>query len=120
VDDSLAIALGISAIGMTLLFLALGFFYILLTLMTAVIKDRPSSQAARAGVQDGGTGEEEARLRAAAVAVALARAEAEQEGPGSVSPAALGESDVSRPVSPWWALHHQRKLTPNSDPRRAR
>lgn len=112
-DNSLAIALGITVIGMTLLFLALFFFYGLMWLITAVIKD-PASTRVEADAKESGRGEDEALLQAAAIAVTLARAQAEQ-GAAMVGTEATG----SQPVSPWWVMHHQREMVPSSQKRRA-
>ncbi len=101
----LMVVLVITAVGMTLLFLALAFFYGLLSLLTAAIQDRSREPERNAATEPA---EEEARLQAAALAVALARAEAEL----TASPT-TGEATASLPVSPWWALHHQRRLTPH-------
>jgi Na+-transporting methylmalonyl-CoA/oxaloacetate decarboxylase gamma subunit len=117
-NDALVSALQITVIGMTLLFLTLGFFYGLLSLITAVIRDRP-------GVLR--TADEEptrklddvadAALAAAAVAVALARSEVDQE----IVRQYLGAGERSRgETDPWWSLHHERRLTLNPDTRRRR
>lgn len=114
-DDSLVQVLIISAAGMTLLFLALAFFYGLLALVTSVARDRFAGSAAptEAGV------ETEATLRAAAIAVALARAEAEQR-PIPAGERLEGGAVADGLVSPWWALHHQRQVASNSTMRRIR
>jgi hypothetical protein len=114
-ENSLVVVLIISAAGMTLLFLALAFFYGLLTLLTSMARDRAVAEAvpAEAGEEAG------VRLRAAAIAVALARAEAEQRG----VPAAVMPEDGTIPggvVSSWWTLHHQRQVASNSAARRIR
>jgi hypothetical protein len=115
-------ALVIALIGMTLLFLSLIFFYGLLSLITAVIKDRPTPKRAQAEVRtsqgERGIRPEEV-LRAAAVAVALARAEAEG-GPGLAMRHGPSETTVESPISPWWSLHHQRTLATNPNARRIR
>jgi hypothetical protein len=118
-DNSLFIALGITAIGMTLLFLALAFFYGLLSLMMVVIKDRPTHQAMLAGEQREEPDEGGELLRAVAVAVVMARAEAEQI---AVLTGALAtdEAGSSESVSPWWALHHQREVALGPETRRVR
>jgi Na+-transporting methylmalonyl-CoA/oxaloacetate decarboxylase gamma subunit len=118
-EDSLVTALIITAIGMTLLFLSLALFYGLLSLMTALLRER-SAEAdgarAREGEQAAGPGAGKgARLRAAALAVALARAEAEQ-GTGLVP----GDEVRGEAVSSWWALHHQRRLAFAPKARRTR
>lgn len=132
-DESLVIALMITVIGMSLLFLSLVFFYGMLSLL-ARIKDKdqtPDSvgpEALDATMPEGtafigdelGTGQA-ALHQAVAIAVALARAEAELEpGPGDTllapAPAAGGEQ-----VSAWWSLYHQRQLahrSANPDTRR--
>jgi Na+-transporting methylmalonyl-CoA/oxaloacetate decarboxylase gamma subunit len=122
VDSSITSALMIALIGMTLLFLSLIFFYGLLSLLTAVIKDRPApDRHTREGKS--GDGEMKARpeevLRAAVVAVALARAEAE-ERPDLTTTSVPGAASAEPAVSPWWSLHHQRQLGVNPSPRRSR
>ena len=105
-DNSLVVVLVISVAGMTLLFLALAFFYGLLTLMTKEFRKRVV--ASDLPVDEGPAALDSAEtLRAAAIAVALARAEAE----GRAAPAILDQEGES--VSSWWALHHQRRLAPN-------
>jgi hypothetical protein len=128
VTGSIGISLGITAIGMTLLFLALAFFYGLLSLMTSVMQDRrlpPEPQAAgrrkaAQGLQAAKELESDraaaeagpglVRRRAAAIAVALARAEAAATGPAPRPPA----PQEAGPASAWWALHHQRRLQPGT------
>lgn len=121
-ENSLAIALVIAAIGMSLLFLSLAFFYGLLSLLTATVRDRSpaaaqSEQAAAQGEEGGGR--EEAVLRAAAIAVALARAEAEHLASLTATPA-LDAVGTPRQESSWWTLHHQRQLTLQQNARRGR
>ena len=118
---SIGISLGITAIGMTLLFLALAFFYGLLSFMTAVMQERraPSLSGLQAaeGLQPAGAGEGdpgEARRRAAAIAVALARAEAAVTN----SPAVPAGPQEANQVSAWWSLHHQRAMARQSGTRR--
>ncbi|MGD2206362.1 MAG: hypothetical protein PVH17_06250 [Anaerolineae bacterium] len=113
-EHSLAVVFVISLAGMTLLFLALGFFYGLLSLLTSATQDRAlapedSAEPQVSAVQD------EAALRAAAIAVALARADAEQKA-GAVSTPAEAVDGWS--VSPWWALYHQQRLARNSEVQR--
>ena len=124
-DNSLLVALLISAVGMTLLFLFLAFFYGLLALLAAVFKDRPSTHKEQAvgskGMGDGTgiEGLEDAVLRAAVVAVALARAEAEgYSSPGAAAGSAEAADDSQ--ASAWWSLHHQRQVTTNPGSRRSR
>jgi len=106
-EQPLVVVLVVSAIGMTLLFLALAFFYGLLSLMASVVKDRPSVPESPA--EGGVAGEREAMVRAAAIAVALARAEA--EGHAGTAGGLAGWAPRGGPgVSAWWALHHQRQL----------
>jgi len=120
VNDALITALAIAVVGMTLLFLFLLLFYGMLSLLTAAVKDRPSTSAQSMKEEQGEMKAEEVVLRAAAIAaaiaVALARAEAEQ---GSSPPLAPGPSQaLSGRVSPWWALHHQRQVTTHQTTRR--
>jgi Na+-transporting methylmalonyl-CoA/oxaloacetate decarboxylase gamma subunit len=124
-DSSLGIALIITAIGMTLLFLSLVLFYGMLSLLTAVIKDKPTPPAQRVVERDDGdtkedrSRREESVLRAAAVAIALARAEMEQVSKFSAG-IATGEASTRQPASLWWSLHHQRQLTPHPNAWRRR
>jgi hypothetical protein len=106
VDNPLTIVLGISAAGMTLLFLALLLFYGILSFMTSLGQERGRQKAEPEAPRAVSPGEDEEalRLRAAAIAVALARAGA-APGPAVDVPA-------SQAVTPWWALHHQRRLNP--------
>jgi Na+-transporting methylmalonyl-CoA/oxaloacetate decarboxylase gamma subunit len=114
----MAAALIITAIGMTLLFLALAFFYGLMALMTAAVKDRPASRTP-AVQQDETPGETalDVLLQVAAIAVSVARAEAEQEFE-LVGTVVQDEAAASGLLSPWWALHHQRQLALYSHRRR--
>ena len=115
-NDALITALAIAVVGMTLLFLFLLLFYGMLSLLTAAVKDRPSTSSQSMKEEQGEMKAEEVVLRAAAIAVALARAEAEQ---GSSPPLAPGPSQaLSGRVSPWWALHHQRQVTTHQTTRR--
>jgi Na+-transporting methylmalonyl-CoA/oxaloacetate decarboxylase gamma subunit len=115
-DNPLGIALLIAAVGMSLLFLSLAFFYGLLSFLTATVKDQPASPAQQAAGRDQGKAaedkceEEEPLLRAAAVAIALARAEAEVGHSLAATPAMDG-TPGGQPVSPWWSLHHQRQMS---------
>jgi Na+-transporting methylmalonyl-CoA/oxaloacetate decarboxylase gamma subunit len=107
-------ALAITAIGMTLLFLTLAFFYGLLSAMARFIEDRRSGNSDEAVVAPDG-GDADAPLRAAAIAVALARAGAEER---AVPRGAPLPPQPSPGPSPWWAAHHQRRLGPNPGVRR--
>jgi hypothetical protein len=107
-------ALAITAIGMTLLFLTLAFFYGLLSAMARFIEDRRPGSSDDAVVAPD-AGDAEAALRAAAIAVALARAGAEGR---AVSRGAPRQAVPSPGPSPWWAAHHQRRLDPNPPIRR--
>jgi hypothetical protein len=98
---------------MTLLFLALALFYGLLTLITAVLKDKPATQERPVAGQRIESAEETARLRAAAIAIALARAEDE----AGVIPSSPETDDQF--ISAWWALHHHRAVTLKPKRRRA-
>ena len=122
-DNSLLAVLLISAVGMTLLFLFLAFFYGLLALLAAVFKDKPTTGTEPKAEEGMGDGKgpavlEDAVLRAAAVAVALARAEAEETSRSSAQ-AASEEIADGPPVSAWWSLHHQRQITTNPATRRS-
>ncbi len=99
-DNPLLLSWIVAGAGLLLLFLALAFLYGLMTLMTALVRDRPGEEK----------GEQEARRqeamlrRAAAIGVALARAEQET----GLIPAP--EKEIT---SPWWTFHHHRQLTSN-------
>ena len=134
-DNELLLALFITAVGMTLLFLSLALFYGLLTLMTRLFEDRPAEAGGQApgGLffrlrrpQAQPAAETPAaataarspdRLRAAVAAVAIARAEAEEVERARPQP---GEDAARRETSAWWALHHQRRMDSHADTRRAR
>jgi Na+-transporting methylmalonyl-CoA/oxaloacetate decarboxylase gamma subunit len=118
-QPSLTTALSLSAIGMALLFLALVLFYGLLSLMMAVLRDRPSPSTGAEAQLGAEPGEEERIFEATAIAVAMARAEAE-ERPSASGPPARDKSERARLASPWWELHHQRRLALGSKARRAR
>jgi Na+-transporting methylmalonyl-CoA/oxaloacetate decarboxylase gamma subunit len=116
-ENSLAIALVITAIGMTLLFLSLVLFYGIIALLTAVTRERPRKPPGGAvAVEELGNALERRALQAAAIAVSLARAEAEQShgAPGDLPSLASGDRDVT----PWWSMHHQHRLTEKKAPRR--
>lgn len=101
-DNALIIALIITAIGMTLLFLALTFFYGLLSLATRLFRERERAPAPTGEV--GEPDEPEAALLAAALAVSLARAEGEALPKGGADM----EEHPSAWPSAWWTLHQQR------------
>jgi Na+-transporting methylmalonyl-CoA/oxaloacetate decarboxylase gamma subunit len=116
-DNALITALAIAAIGMTLLFLALILFYGMISLLTATVRDKPSTPVPPTKEEEGEGKAEEVVLRAAAIAIALARAEAEE---GSSRPTASipVQSAIGR-VSPWWALYHQRQVSTYQTTRRS-
>ena len=118
-EEPLVTALFITVVGMTLLFLSLVLFYGLLTLMTAVLKDRKSEQEGEIAYEGRKEvprdGREGAVLKAAALAVALARAEMEKEGDQAVDEHSAAGTDSS-----WWTLHHQRRLARAPKARRMR
>lgn len=116
-DQDLVAALVISAVGITLLFLALALFYGLLVLLAAVFKGRASAEGG--GSEPSGPGPEraDAMLQAAAIGVALARAEADQ--PAGLNLVPSEEASAAAPsVSPWWALHHQHQVRHRPESRR--
>jgi Na+-transporting methylmalonyl-CoA/oxaloacetate decarboxylase gamma subunit len=113
----LVTALVISAIGMTLLFLSLVLFYGIISLLTAVTRERPATPSVRTeDTAEQNDAREERALQAAAVAIALARAEAERGAgkAGDSGNVAAGDLDVT----PWWSLHHQHQLAQEKRPRR--
>lgn len=113
-NEPLVMALGITVVGMTLLFLTLLLFYGLLSLLTVVFKAPAPAGGEAVSGSGGGPAGEEPMLRAAAIAVALARTEAERAS----LPALLPEEGEN--VSPWWVLHQQRQLTRGAGRRRNR
>lgn len=121
-EDTLPTALGITVIGMTLLFLALGLFYGLLALLTRVVRDRNGADEGLAETLAVGTAavtNDDAvatRLRAAAIAVALARAEAE----AVVRVVTEWEPGDTCTAGGWWAMHHGRRLGAPPSPWRGR
>jgi hypothetical protein len=118
-DNTVVVALGITVVGMSLLFLTLVLFYGLLTLLTKVLQDREPGQGIAVAGEPAEPGADDAVFQAAALAVALARAEFEV----SSTPGRGLAGDVAiegQQVNPWWALHHQRQLTPGSEARRTR
>jgi Na+-transporting methylmalonyl-CoA/oxaloacetate decarboxylase gamma subunit len=114
-ENSLLTALAITAIGMTLLFLALALFYGLLSLMMSIFERRAKPKALE--TKEPITAESGVLLRAAAVAVAMARAEAGQGDLTAPAPA-TGAETGREPPSPWWLLHHQRNVRPKPNARR--
>ena len=99
----------ISAVGMTLLFLALLLLTGLMFLLTAVTRERAEKPAATPSPE---SGPDVLQARAAVIAVALARAEQESS---LAAPTATEES-----TSAWRALHQQRQLNPSMPARRSR
>jgi hypothetical protein len=124
-NNSLLMALVISAVGMTLLFLSLVVFYGLLVLLTAIVKDGPMGvtrqKAKRMGSGAGEANDEQkdALIQAAAVAIALARAEAE-EGSSLGALVIPKEAAADQPVSVWWSLYHHRQICGTPSGRRSR
>jgi Na+-transporting methylmalonyl-CoA/oxaloacetate decarboxylase gamma subunit len=118
-ENPLVTVLMITALGMGLLFLALAFFYGLLSAMARGLKDRalpppqaPARRHKEAGEEEGGS-LAETRLQAAAVAIALARGRVQAPPPGV--PVAPAESPGgAQAPSAWWSLHHQRRLASGS------
>jgi len=111
VENVLVIALIITAIGMTLLFLALTFFYGLLSLATRVFQDHAPDPGAV--VEEENSDDREAALLAAALAVSLARAQGEKNAAMTGLP--VMDSPSMLP-SAWWTLHqhHNRNLGSSS------
>ncbi len=106
-DNLMVTAIVVSAVGMFLLFVALVFLYGMMYLMTSVLKD-PTPESALPAEGPGTEAVDETVVwRAAAAAVALARAEHESR---SARPSVPGETAEGGAVSPWWALHHSRRL----------
>lgn len=115
--SSVATAVAITVVGMTLLFLTLVFFYGLMVLITRALKD-PQAELEHTAEDTGKVpGSQEAMLRAAAIGVVMARAESEQSSGFPPNPAEGAGADPS-PTSTWWMFHHQRRLRPDSKARR--
>jgi hypothetical protein len=116
-ENPLVTALLITAIGVSLLFLSLVLFYGIISLLTAVTRDRSEISPAGADIAEERGGAPERRaLQAAAIAIALARAEVEQR-PGALngaSASAFSDRDATR----WWSLHHQHRLVEKRTRRR--
>lgn len=116
-DNSLVTALIISAIGITLLFLSLILFYGIISLLTAVTRDKPATPPGRTGNSEEQRDAPSGRAwQAAAIAIALARAEAEGEAGKASASVSLASGD--RDVTSWWSLHHQHRLAGKGKPRR--
>ena len=116
-ENSLATALVITAIGMTLLFLSLVLFYGIIALLTAATRERARKpHGAAVAVEELGNALDSRALQAAAIAVALARAEAEQSRDAFSDVPALGSS--GHDVTPWWSMYHQHRLAEKNRPRR--
>ena len=112
-ENPLTTSLVLTAIGMSLLFLSLVLFYGILSLLTAITRER-AREAARQEPEEHAP--EKRPLQAAAIAIALARVEAAQ-GPGSAGNAA-GLSAGTLDVTSWWSMHHQQRLAREKRPRR--
>jgi Na+-transporting methylmalonyl-CoA/oxaloacetate decarboxylase gamma subunit len=106
VENPWITVLMITVLGMGLLFLALAFFYGLLLAMARGLQDRAAAPVEQPALAPADADEEESRLQAAAVAIALARTARQSR----FSDAPAVEHGGSRAASPWWSLHHQRRL----------
>ena len=116
-EDSLITALIVSAIGISLLFLSLILFYGIISLLTAVTRDKPATPPGRTdSAEEQRDAPADRALQAAAIAIVLARAEAEGEAGKTSASAPLASGD--RDVTPWWSLHHQHRLAGKGEPRR--
>ena len=112
-ENPLTTSLVISAIGISLLFLSLVLFYGILSLLTAITRER-AGEAERQEPEEHGP--EHRALQAAAIAIALARIETAQ-GPGSAGKAA-GASPGALDAASWWSVHHQQRLAEEKRRRR--
>lgn len=104
-DDPIVVALTISAVGLSLLFVALLLLYGLMMALTAVARDRvPKPGLPEPGPPAPGSADDDRvrRAQVAVIAVALARAELEQ--------GAVPLSEPTRGWSPWRAFHAHRLL----------
>jgi Na+-transporting methylmalonyl-CoA/oxaloacetate decarboxylase gamma subunit len=99
----------ISAVGMTLLFLALLLLTGLMFLLTAVTRER-ARKPPTAPVTE--SAPDTLRARAAVIAVALARAEQES--------APVAPTEMEEMPSAWRALHQQRQLNRGLPARRSK
>jgi hypothetical protein len=116
-DPDLVAALVISAVGITLLFLALALFYGVLLLLAAIFEGRASADVADPEPASPEPEKADAALQAIAIGVALARARAEQTASLDLVPGE--EAFAAAPgVSPWWTLHHQRQVSHRPEARR--
>ena len=104
-ENPLTTSLVISAIGISLLFLSLVLFYGILSLLTAITRER-SKEAEQQEPEEHGP--EHRALQAAAIAIALARIDTAQ-GPGSAAQPA-GASAGTLDITSWWSVHHQQQL----------
>jgi hypothetical protein len=117
VDNSLVIVLILSAIGMSLLFLSLVLFYGIISLLTAATRERSAASAGRTtGAKAQADEPTDQALRAAAVAIALARAKA--KGQTARAGSSVTVASGGRELTPWWSLHHQRRLAEKGKSRR--
>ena len=117
-DNPLVTVLVISVIGMSLLFLSLVLFYGIISLLTAVTRERSSAPPGSAdGAEVRKDAPAERALRAAAVAIALARAQARGAGKARDF---LTPASADRDVTSWWSLHHQHRLVRKGKTRRPR
>jgi Na+-transporting methylmalonyl-CoA/oxaloacetate decarboxylase gamma subunit len=114
-EDPLTISLFVTGVGMLMLFVALGFLYGLMYLLTEYVTDRPEPQAEDQPTAGERPISESGRRTAAVIAVALARAEQAQSSPDTPEPSGGGRS-----ASLWWMTHHQRQLAQNRPARRSR
>jgi hypothetical protein len=116
-DQDLIAALVISAVGITLLFLALALFYGLLVLLAVIFKGHASTGIGGPEPASPEPETADAMLQAAAIGVALARADAERPPNLDLIPSREATGGYHS-VSPWWALHHQRQVTQKPSSRR--
>jgi Na+-transporting methylmalonyl-CoA/oxaloacetate decarboxylase gamma subunit len=112
-ENPLTTSLVITAIGMSLLFLSLVLFYGILSLLTAITRERPREAEQQESEQHAA---EDRSLQAAAIAIALARIQAAQ-GPGSAGEVVISPSSDCD-VTSWWAMHHQQRLAGEKRPGR--
>jgi Na+-transporting methylmalonyl-CoA/oxaloacetate decarboxylase gamma subunit len=112
-ENPLTTSLVLTAIGMSLLFLSLVLFYGILSLLTAITRER-AREAEQQEPEEHAP--QQRALQAAAIAIALARIETAQ-GPGSASEAASASAGTYDMTS-WWSMHHQQRLAGEKRPRR--
>jgi Na+-transporting methylmalonyl-CoA/oxaloacetate decarboxylase gamma subunit len=116
-DSLIVTAVRISAVGMTMLFIALIFLVGLMYLLTVLARDKDTDpDQATVEATKSTDRADAARRQAAVIAVALARAEVESSAVSAPPPP---RTDDVGDVTSWRAFHHQRQLSSRTFPRRS-